>query len=120
MKNTYIIKKNNDLKYVLKRGNYFISKYVVIHCNKNNNKDLKNYFAVCVSKKNGISVHRNKLKRWAREAYKFEENKIKKGYNIVILYKKTTKLKDLSFDIIYKDIKRGFKEINLYDNNENI
>ena len=105
MKFTLIIKKKRTFKYILKKGRYVIKK----------NKNI-NFFAVCVSKKNGNSVQRNKLKRWGREAYKLEEDKLKKGYNILIIYKKTTTIKNLDFNVIHNEIINSFKELNLYEN----
>ncbi len=115
MKNTYRIKKTQVLKYILKKGVYNTQKYLVIHYTKNDINPKFNHLAVCVSKKNGNSVERNKLKRWAREVYKTEESKLKKGYNIVILYKKTTTIENLDFNIIKNDIMNCFKELKLYE-----
>lgn len=114
MKYTVRLKKNKTLKYILKNGRYSTNKHLVVHTTENRNKN-KNYFAVCVSKKNGISVHRNKLKRWARECYKFEEDTLKRGYNIVILYKKSANISNLSFEIVQKEIKNCLKELGLYE-----
>lgn len=118
MKNTLMIKKNKMLKYVLKKGRYYISKYVVVHYINNESKE-KNYLAICVSKKNGISVHRNKLKRWARECYKNEEKSLKKGKDIIILYRKTTTIENIDFNVIKQDIIKCFKELDLYEIKEN-
>lgn len=114
MKYTLRLKKNKTLKYILKNGRYSTNKHLVIHTTESKNK-IKNYFAVCVSKKNGISVHRNKLKRWAREGYKLEESALKKGYNIVILYKKSANINNLSFEIVQGEIKNCLKELDLYE-----
>ncbi len=115
MKNTYSIKKNKVLKYILKKGIYNTQNYIVVHYTKNDINSNYNNFAVCVSKKNGNSVQRNKLKRWAREVYKNEEDKLKKGYNIIILYKKTTIIDNLNFNDIKNDIINCFKELKLYE-----
>ena len=102
--------------YVLKKGKFCTGRYTVLHFSKIKSKNNNiNFFAVCVSKKNGNSVQRNKLKRWAREFYKIEENNIKKGYNLVILYRKTTRVEDTNFKIIYEDLVNNFKRLDLYE-----
>ena len=53
---------------------------------KKNSVEDENNLGICVSKKHGNSVVRNKLKRWVREAYYSLENSLDKNYNIVILY----------------------------------
>lgn len=114
MKYTYRLKKNKTLKYILKNGKYSTNKHLVIHITNSKNRE-KNYFAVCVSKKNGISVHRNKLKRWARESYKVEEKSLKTGYNIVILYKKNANINNLSYEVVLNEVKKCFKDLEIYE-----
>lgn len=121
MKYTLRIKNKKVFKYVLRNGRYSRGEYVVVHISKtkfNNNDNInngKNFFAVCVSKKNGNSVQRNKLKRWAREVYKIEEEKLKIGYNLIILYKKNTRVEETNFNILYEDLKECFSELDLYE-----
>lgn len=118
MKYTLRIKKNKVFKYIFKKGEYAKGNYVVVHACKTKmaetTKDSMNFFAVCVSKKNGNSVQRNKLKRYGREVYKEEETKLKKGYNFVVMYKKDTIGKEMNFQIIKEDIINCFKELELY------
>ena len=118
MKYTLRIKKNKVFKYIFKKGEYAKGKYVVVHSCKTKMadevEDSMNFFAVCVSKKNGNSVQRNKLKRYGREVYKEEETKLKKGYNFVVMYKKDTIGKEMNFQIIKEDIINCFKELELY------
>lgn len=116
MKYTLRIKKNKIIKYVLKKGEYAYSKYIAIHCLKTNFKYKdSNFFCVCVSKKNGNSVQRNKLKRWAREVYKEEELNIKRGYNIIFLYKKNVTINDVNFFKIKEEFIKCLKELGIYE-----
>ena len=119
MKNTLRIKKNKVFKYVFKKGEFSKGKFIVVHICKTKKAIEKesniNFFAVCVSKKNGNSVERNRLKRIAREVYKQEEDKIKKGYNIIITYKKETNLQNSDYYTIKNDIINTFKDLDLYE-----
>ena len=117
-----MIKKNNVFRYILKKGKYAKGKYIVIHVSNKkvikNSIDNCNYLGICVSKKNGNSVNRNKLKRWVREIYKNEEEKIKKNNNIVILFKKKCCFEEVNFNMLSEDIIECFKELNLYEKNQ--
>ncbi|MNI54939.1 hypothetical protein D3C73_1098610 [compost metagenome] len=55
------------------------------------------------------------MKRWVREVYKDEEPLIKKGYNIVVLYKKGVTLNVLDYYKVKEDIKKAFKGLDLYE-----
>lgn len=114
MKFTRRIKKGKTFKYILKKGNYISGKYLVLHVCQTKYSHY-NFFGVCVSKKNGNSVQRNRLKRWVREVYKLEEEKLKKGYNLVFLYKKTTTIEQLNFHIIKEEMSHSLKKIGLYE-----
>lgn len=113
MKNTFRIKKNRTFRYILKKGSFIKGKYINIYIIKNN-KNINN-FGICVSKKNGNSVNRNKLKRWAREVYKNNEMYIKKGYNIIFLYKKIVTINDLNYNLLCDDIVETLIGLNIYE-----
>lgn len=117
MKFTLRIKKNRVFKYVFRKGDFYKGETLVIHVCKTKNNNMKNFFAVCVSKKNGKSVQRNKLKRWVREVYKVEESKLKKNYNIIVVYKRSVTFENVTFKYVQDDIIKGFKELNLYEQN---
>lgn len=115
MKFTLMIKKKKVFKYILRKGKYVTNKSISVHISNTKKRVNLNFFAVCVSKKNGNSVQRNKLKRWVREAYKLEEEKLRKGYNIVIIYKKSTNITNTNFNCIHGEIVKCFKELELYE-----
>ena len=118
MKSTLIIKENRVFRYVLKNGRYAKGKFLVVHISDKkivkNHPSNSNYLGIFVSKKNGNSVSRNKLKRWIREIYKNEEINLKKNYNIVILLKKTSSLENVDYNKLIEDVESCFKELGLY------
>lgn len=114
MKYTIPLKDKRSFKIVFKRGTFYKSKNIVVYI-INNNTEL-NKLGVCVSKKNGNSVIRNRLKRWVRESYKTQEKDIKRGKNIVVLFKKTADGKNLDFNIINNEMEKVFKEAEVKGN----
>lgn len=118
MKFTYRIKKSKTIKYVLKKGEYCIGEYISVHICKTKYYNDNNFFCVCVSKKNGNSVERNKIKRWTREVYKNKEMLLMKGYNIIVLYKKTSNIDNMNYHIVENDIDKCFKKLGIYEKNK--
>ena len=120
MKYTLSLKKNRDFRYIIKRGKFARGRYLNVYYIERKNKKSReeesaNYLGICVSKKNGNSVCRNKLKRWVREAYKYEESSLKKNSNIVVLYKKNVTVDMLDYNKVNEDIKKCFEELKLYE-----
>lgn len=119
MKSTLIIKKNSIFRYILRNGKFYKGNCIVVHISDKkvlkNQKTDTNYLGICVSKKNGNSVCRNKLKRWVREIYKNEESKLKKNYSIVVLFKKNYLFENINYSQVLTDIKNCFKELDLYE-----
>ena len=65
MKKLNIIKKNYDINSVINNKNMIKNKYFYIYKDRNN---VDNYrFAICVSKKIGNAVRRNKVKRQIKD-----------------------------------------------------
>ena len=107
---TKSLKGRYTFKLVFKRGKYTSNKYITLYTLKNTNNDSENCLGICVSKKHGNSVTRNRLKRWAKEAYKEIEKSLKKGYYIIVLYKKNIEVENLDYTVIKQEIEECMKE----------
>lgn len=64
------------------------------------------------------SVKRNRIRRLIKEAYRLEENKIKIGLNIVIVWKTSCPFELANFHDIKKDIAHCFEKAGIYNNKE--
>ncbi len=114
MINTHSLKGGNLFKTVLKRGKYETNKNITIYILKTKKENnFKNFLGICVSKKHGNSVVRNKIKRWAKESYTRLEKNIDTGYNIIILYKKNIEVDKLSYEIVFKEISDLLNKVNI-------
>jgi len=113
MKYTRSLKGSVNFKRVLKQGKYITGKNIAVYIRKNNLNNGINLLGICVSKKHGNSVIRNRLKRWVREAYYSLEERIEKNYNIVILYRKDIDVEKLNYFVVKDEIKCLFTKIEL-------
>ncbi len=76
------IKENREFRYAYKRGKKIVSSYIVMHYVKNNTD--ANKLGITVAKLR-TAVERNRAKRLIRECYRAHFNKIRGGYNVVIV-----------------------------------
>ena len=118
MRYTKSLKGSVSFKRVLKQGKYVSSKNISIYVKKNNLNNGTNRLGICVSKKHGNSVVRNKLKRWVREAYYSLENNLNKNYNIVVLYRKGIEVEKLSYNVIKDEMTQLFTKNELLHGNK--
>ena len=115
MQHTKMIKKKGTFKYLFNNGKSARGKNVSIYYIKQN-KNI-NYLGICVSKKNGNSVSRNKLKRWVREVYRKNEKIITNGYTIFIVIKKEITMENTDYFMIKNDIETIMKNEGFYEKN---
>ena len=111
MKNTEMLKKNYEFKYIFLKGKYISGKNIEIYIKKN--KYHKNLLGIAISKKIAKSVKRNRIKRLIRENYRLLENNIEIGYSIIILWKKKIPIENATFKNIEKDMENIFKKANI-------
>lgn len=89
MKNTISLKTNREFSRVFKKAKYKAGKHIVVYALENGFS--YNRFGISISKKFGIAVQRNRVKRLIRECYRLSEDSILTGYDIVILVKSTVR-----------------------------
>lgn len=112
-----MLKKCNRISYdkefdrVFKAGQSFYSKVLGLKAVPNERPETRVGILVStkVSKK---AVVRNRLKRQIREIFFLELAKFKGGNDLVIIV--LPLILDKSFEEITKDLRRGFKALNLY------
>ena len=83
MKKTTAIKLNKDFRFLYYRGGSNVSRDLVFYFRKN--KQGTNRLGITVSKKVGKAVTRNRVRRLIKENYRQREERIKDGYDIVIV-----------------------------------
>ena len=103
------VKLNREFVYAYKKGKKTVSDCIVFHCYKN--KKGKNCLGITVTKAVGKAHERNRAKRLMKEAYRLNEDKLKKGYDIIIVAR--TRTKDARFcevenDFLYASKKLSF------------
>ena len=103
MKKLNIIKKQDEINNIIKTGILSKNKYFFIYNKENNNKYHR--FCICVSKKLGNAVVRNKNKRQIKDIIDKSNLVFKSNMDYVIILRK-----EIS-DISYEDKKRYLLEI---------
>ncbi len=107
MKNS--IKKGKEFKKIYESENSFATKNLVMYLSKNSDAE-KNRLGISVSHKVGNSVVRHFLIRRMREIFWQNDEKLKCGYDIVVIYKMGSEKKEffeLNKDFLYLCKKHG-------------
>ncbi len=96
MKNT--VKLNREFRYAYRKGNKFVTDYLVFYFYPT--RQSLNKLGITVSASIGKAVCRNRIKRLIRAAYSARKDELKKGYNIIVVAR--TKAADASYDNIQR------------------
>lgn len=80
------LKNNLDFQKVYKSGSSYADRYMVMYILENG-RDTNRY-GISVSKKVGNSIVRHRLKRIVRESVRLNSDKVRSGYDIVMIVRK--------------------------------
>lgn len=111
MKKTTPLKKNYEFVRIYKKGKFFVGKYIVIYLLKN--RFGTNRLGITVNKKVGKSVKRNRMKRLVRESYRFYEDFIPAGLDIVFVARSAET--EYGFAEIRREMKFLLKKMQAFD-----
>ena len=100
MEFTERLKKNSDFVKVYRKGKSRANHQVVLYIMKNGTE--VNRLGISVSKKVGNSVIRHRAKRLIKEAYRLNERKFEKGYDLVFIAR--SGVRDRTFAEIEKSL----------------
>ncbi|MBQ9608340.1 MAG: ribonuclease P protein component [Lachnospiraceae bacterium] len=100
MKNIVTLKNNREFGRVYNQRESYANKYLVMYLSANSLECSR--IGISVNKKVGNSVVRHRITRLIREAYRLNKEKIKTGYDIVIVARTSAKDKN------YHDIESAF------------
>ncbi|GGK33725.1 ribonuclease P protein component [Caldalkalibacillus thermarum] len=111
MKKQYRLRKNQEFARVYRHGQSVANRQLVLFYLPNENVEHFR-LGVSVSKKLGLAVVRNRLKRVVREAVRLKAKHIKQGYDLVIIVRKGAL--DADFEQLSKSFIHLLKKSKLY------
>ena len=109
MKFTSSLQKNHEFKRLYNKGKSAASQCVVVYCARN--RENGNRLGITVSKKIGGAVQRNRIRRRLKEIYRLSEEKLAKGYDIVVVAR--ARCRYASYHEIESSVLAMLKKLNL-------
>lgn len=107
------LKKNYEFNNVLKSGQYYVRKHIIVYIKPN--KKNKNFIGIAINTHICGAVGRNRIKRLIRESFYSVKNNLKQGYDIVFLWNKKTPIEYNCFFDIKEEIITSFEEAKILE-----
>ncbi|MHC1695571.1 MAG: ribonuclease P protein component [Eubacteriales bacterium] len=114
MKRKYSIKENHLFARAYKSPKSSVAWNLVVYVLKNRDKRAFTRVGITVSRKNGIAVRRNRVKRIVREALRQLYPRLKEGSLIIIVARKPCYDKTHKTGQVLKSLDKAFRELELY------
>lgn len=117
------LKKNSEFQRVYRKRKSYSNNLLVLYVYKSKynisekEKEKYNRLGISVSKKVGKSVVRSRVKRLIKESYRLNQTDIKKGYDLVIIARVSSK--NSSYQEIERALLNIFKRAGLISNEKN-
>ena len=83
MKYSVSLKRNHEFRRLYNKGTSAATPSMVIYCRRNGKAE--NRLGMTVSAKLGNAVCRNRIRRRLKETYRVNEDKLRRGYDVVIV-----------------------------------
>lgn len=116
MKKQYRVKKSQEIESIIKAKNYCSNPYITLYKKKNSETGHFRY-AISVGKKLGNAVERNRIKRLITAVIDNLNIDLDSSTDVFIIAR--IPIKDLSYDMIYKQLEYLFKKQRLLKGEKN-
>lgn len=114
MDNRVTLKKNYEFKRLYNKGKSAVTPYLVVYCMKNGRTECRLGYTVSV--KIGKAVVRNRVRRRLREVYRLNSDKVRSGFDIIIVAR--TKAVDASFSHLETAFLHACRELGILAGSE--
>ncbi len=109
MRHTVSIKENRVFRRLYARGRSQADRYLAVYCRKN--RQPGNRLGLTVSAKLGCAVARNRVRRRLREAYRLQEDRLRLGYDLVIVAR--SRAMDASYQTLEQSLTGLLRQMDL-------
>lgn len=107
------LKKNSEFQRVYRKGSYAATKELVAYIKPNNLKETR--IGITVSRKYGKSVKRNRIRRLIMESFRLLKDKIKPGYDIVFVARRTGSYDDIGLRNVHAKMHEILGKLNVLE-----